>query len=143
MGQHGRIAHHVVRRVVADGVNPETTWAEVAAQLYADSPALQMHGSACSTFLGLCSEGLVVGVPAGKYECSRRDKSFGMVAVRILREEPSLVFDQDALWRHVLNGRDVRHNAQMDVVCTLFRANLIKDGKDENEAEGEHAGADE
>lgn len=126
MGQHGRIAHHVVRRVVADGVNPESAWAEVAAELYSASPALQMHGSACSTFLGLCSEGLVIGVPAGNYECSLRDKNFGLEAVRLLQEEPSLVFDQDALWRHVLNGRVVRHNAQMDVVCTLFRADLIK-----------------
>jgi uncharacterized protein DUF6979 len=130
MGQHGRIAHHVVRRVVADGVNPETTWAEVAAELYGNSPALQMHGSACSTFLGLCAAGFVVGVPVGEYQHSARDKNYGLEAVKILGEEPTLVFDQDTLWRHVLKGRDVRHNAQMDVVCTLYRANLIKSESD-------------
>lgn len=126
MGQHGRIAHHVVRRVVADGVSPDKAWAEVAAELYPKHPALQNCGSACSTFLGLCAAGLVVGVPAGKYEFSARDKNYGLEAVKILEEEPTLAFDQDTLWRHVLNGRSIRHSFQMDVVCTLFRADLIQ-----------------
>lgn len=116
-----------MRRVVADGVRPDTTWAEVAAELYPNEPALRGRNNACSTFLGLCAEGLVVGVPADTYECARRDRNYGLEAVKILREDPTLAFDQDTLWRHVLNGRTVRHAAQMDVVCTLFRAELIRD----------------
>ncbi|MAW59492.1 MAG: hypothetical protein CMJ94_01510 [Planctomycetes bacterium] len=125
MGQHGRIAEHAVRRIREDGLEPADAWAVMAAELYAETPGLQDRGCARAAFLGLCAAGKVRGVAASDCAEPGKDQAYALRALEILQEDLTLAHDQDTLWRHVLDGRTIRHNAQMDVVCTLFRAGML------------------
>lgn len=127
MGQHGRIAEHGVRRITQDALAPADAWAVMAAELYAATPALQDRGCGRSAFLGLCAAGAICGIPASDCVDTKKDQSYALRALEILNEDPTLAHDQDTLWRFVTDGRGIRHNGQMDVVCTLFRAGLLTD----------------
>jgi hypothetical protein len=73
-------------------------------------------------FLGLCEEGRIAHVPAGRCTRSRLNKQYGLDAVRLLVAEPSLA-ERGAreLWERVMDGREKRENGQMDVVLALWR----------------------
>ena len=129
MGQHGRIAEHAVKRITQDALAPEGAWAVMAAELYSGTPALQERGCGRSAFLGLCAAGVVRGVDASDCADAKKDQDYALRALKILNEDPTLAHDQDTLWRLVTEGRTIRHNGQMDVVCTLFRADLLTDGE--------------
>lgn len=127
MGQHGRIAEHAVKRITQDALAPGEAWAVMAAELYSGAPALQERGCGRSAFLGLCAAGVVCGVAATDCADAKKDQDYALRARAILNEDPTLAHDQDTLWRFVTEGRTIRHNGQMDVVCTLFRAGLLTD----------------
>ncbi|MCH2100425.1 MAG: hypothetical protein MK209_00665 [Planctomycetes bacterium] len=108
-----------------DALLPEDAWAVMAAELYAGIPALQERGCGRSTFLGLCVAGVVRGVEVSDCLGAKKDQAYALRALKILNEDPTLAHNQDMLWRLVTEGRVIRHNGQMDVVCTLFRADLL------------------
>lgn len=55
-----------------------------------------------STFLGLCEDGQVSGIPAGKYIKSKLNKEYALLAVGFLQASPSLASDPLALWGKVM-----------------------------------------
>ena len=114
-----------MKRITQDAVAPEGAWALMAGELYAGTPALQRRGCGRSAFLGLCAAGAVRGVTATDCADAKKDQDYALRALTILNEDPTLAHDQDTLWRFVTEGRTIRHNGQMDVVCTLFRAGLL------------------
>lgn len=127
MGQLGRIAEHAVKRITQDALAPEEAWAVMAAELYSGTPALQERGCGRSAFLRLCAAGVVREVTASDCADAKKDQDYALRALKILNEDPTLAHDQDTLWRLVTEGRTIRHNGQMDVECTLFRAEVLTD----------------
>jgi hypothetical protein len=103
-----------------DGLHPVKAWEIAVRAVFPDSPASQYKGCPKSAFLGLAEAGLVLGVPAGQYTTSIENKSYAAAAVQMLRREPQLAQNPLMLWRRVMNGRDKRHNGQMDVVIALL-----------------------
>jgi len=79
------------------------------------------HGA----FLGLCEEGLVVGIPRGDFTRSKRNKAYAVRAVSMIRRDPSLADDTRKLWRRVIGGSRKVENNQMDVVVALWSAGVI------------------
>lgn len=92
-------------------------------------------GSDCprSTFLGLCTAGMVFGVPALPYTTSIKNRLYGETAVKLLKAFPPLASLPSAdIWEIIcrilkLCGVQVAvtHNYQMDIVLGLWRAGLI------------------
>jgi hypothetical protein len=75
-------------------------------------------------FLGLCEEGLVKGIPAGKYAASKDNKAYAVEAVALLTED-ARKWSTGELWRAVSNDPVKAHNSQMDVVMALWKNDLI------------------
>ncbi len=79
-----------------------------------------------STFLGLCEEGLVKGIPAGVYESnSTINKNHAIEAVNYLMNNRINSISQKELWSK-LDVDSKSHNSQMDVVLALWHNNLIQ-----------------
>jgi hypothetical protein len=106
--------------------SPREAWDAAAGEAFPTSASRQRKACPRGAFLGLCEEGLVVGVPAGSYARGRANKSYALQALRLLEREPALAdVGPRALWRRVMNGRHMAPNSQMEVVLELWARRLI------------------
>ena len=106
------------------GDSIQKTWAKSAKEVFITKSA-QEKGCPKNTFLGLCEEGLVKGIPKGDYTKSVKNKNYALKAVSILKNNQEKSFSPKELWMK-LNLSDKRHNSQMDVVLALWENDLIK-----------------
>ncbi|WP_431167235.1 DUF6979 family protein [Tenacibaculum halocynthiae] len=90
-----------------------------------DTKSSQEKGCPKNAFLGLCEEGLVKGIPKGKYTKSVKNKKYALQAVEILKQNTQTTFSPKELWKQLELG-DKKHNSQMDVVLELWEKGLIK-----------------
>lgn len=124
MNSYGKAALDVVELINQKiEREPEKAWEIATIKIFGRGTAAQKKGCPKGAFLGLCEEGLVKGIPNGKYTNSEKNKGYAIRAVTLLRENPSLVHDPKALWTKV--AKELRHNAQMDVVLALWMHQLI------------------
>lgn len=126
-GKYGEIALRAIA-LVRDGVctSAEQSWQIAAREMFPGSPDSQRKGCPKSAFLGLCQEGLVLGIPVGRYTESRDNKMYAIKAVQLLHKDPQLAYSgANALWHKVMNGERKRPNYQMHVVLALWEAKLI------------------
>ena len=103
---------------------PLDRWNAATKQLYPTSPTQQKKGGPRTAFLGLCEEGLVKGIPAGRYTPPKDDKTYALRAVQLLVEGTAQRSVQ-ALWQQVTESEEKPHSSQMDVVLALWKNNLI------------------
>ena len=89
-----------------------------------DTKSSQEKGCPKNTFLGLCEEGLVKGIPKGKYTNSIKNKKYALKAIEILKQNTQTTFSPKELWEQLELG-EKRHNSQMDVVLALWNEGLI------------------
>lgn len=105
--------------------SPRAAWDAAADQLLA-TPSLREKNCPRTTFLSLCQDGLVVGIPMGNYTRAKENKEYAIEAVRQLVRKPVLAdLSPDDLWQIVIGGREVVPNSQMHVVLTLWKRSLI------------------
>jgi hypothetical protein len=93
-------------------------------ELYPTSPTARKKGCPRGAFLGLCEEGMVKGIPAGRYTSSRENKAYAIRAVTLLAEETQN-WSRSTLWQAVTNDPQKTHNSQMDIVLALWKNGLI------------------
>jgi hypothetical protein len=132
MGKYGEVALRataLLRERACEG--PPEAWAVAARTVFPTSIDSQRKPCPKGAYLGLCEEGLVVGVPKGNYTRSRDNKAYAVEAVRLLMRNPALA-DRTArdggaanLWRLVMKGVAKRPNSQMEVVLALWNQRLI------------------
>jgi hypothetical protein len=125
MGKYGEaavIATGFFRGGKAD--SPREAWEMAVAVAFPESVSLQAKGCPRNAYLGLCEEGLVSGVPAGKYTRSVKSKRCAVEAVGLLKFDRSLADNASALWHRVAGSK--AHNSQMDVVIGLWRAGVLE-----------------
>jgi hypothetical protein len=99
------------------------SWFSAAVELF-ESESSQKKGCPRSTFLGLCAEGLVKGIPKGNYTKSVKNKDYALRAVVILKQNRHTTYSPKELWEKLELG-DKRSNSQMDVVLALWYKDLI------------------
>jgi hypothetical protein len=99
------------------------SWFSAAVELF-ESESSQKKGCPRSTFLGLCAEGLVKGIPKGNYTKSVKNKKYAIKAVTVLKQNTQTTFSPKELWDKLELG-DKRSNSQMDVVLALWEHGLI------------------
>ena len=103
---------------------PAIAWSQATSRQFPSSASLRNKGCPKSAFLGLCNEGLVVGVESGKYAKPSKNGEYAIDAVKVLRKNKFLVSQPDLLWKKVA-GNAKTQNHQMDVVIGLWEAGLI------------------
>ena len=125
MTAYGLAAIEAAKRCATGAVSdPVAAWAQ-SAHLFLPTLEGQKKGCPKNTFLGLCEEGFVRGIPRGSYTRSRLNKGYALLALKALRHSPRLLDDSSALWRAVMAGEEKRPNGQMDVVIALWKAELL------------------
>ena len=114
-----------------EGGAPKDAWRRAAERIFPNQKSSQDKGCPRCAFLGLAEEGLIVGIPRGKYTNSADNKRYAIRAVELLREQPHLSDAPHCLWRLVVREEpdpDKSHNNQMDVVVSLWQNGDIKRG---------------
>ncbi|MEQ1620218.1 MAG: hypothetical protein ABL919_02350 [Methylococcales bacterium] len=126
MNKYGEAAKLAVK-YCRDGseIAPAEAWEKAVSKVFPNSTALQDKSCPKGAFLGLCSEGLVEGIPAGAYGRSTKNKEYAVKAVEVLRSNKFLTSQPDLLWKKVA-GRTISSNHQMDVVISLWSAGLVR-----------------
>ncbi|WP_163855571.1 DUF6979 family protein [Paenibacillus elgii] len=127
MGKYGQAALTAVNFLHSSISNsPLDAWEKATKEIFGDGSWGQIKGCPRSTFLGLCEEGLIKGVISGEYTKSKKNKGYGIKAIELISKNPSLLKSTDILWELVLDGKNISHNSQMDVVTSLWLNNLIE-----------------
>lgn len=93
--------------------------------MFGAGTASQAKGCPRDAFLGLCEEGLIKGIPPGKYCHSVKNKKYAMSALGLIRKNATLLKQPARLWELVMQGESKVHNSQMDVVIALWESELI------------------
>ena len=126
MSKYGQTAVQATALVSGGSVQSPTDGWEVAVQrIFPNQEASQKKGCPKNTYLGLCEEGLVKGVPQGDYTRSQDNKRYALEAVQLLRGNSALASDRSLLWKAIMKGENKVENYQMDVVLTLWNEGLI------------------
>ena len=127
MDGYGRVAIRAAELVVTRTCpSPVAAWVTAAHEVFSHSTSQQAKSCPKGAFLGLCEEGLVSGVPSGRYTESRDNKAYAVRAAALLAHDPNLANDGPTrLWNAVLVGHRKRHNSQMNVVLALYRSGLL------------------
>ena len=102
---------------------PWSAWAHAMSESGL-SRSSQDKGCPRNAYLGLCEEGLVKGIPVGRYTQSVDNKQYAIKAVCALVARPELARSPRRLWKAVVLGEKT-HNSQMDVVCALWLRGLL------------------
>jgi hypothetical protein len=93
-------------------------------RLYLSSPTARRKSGPRGAYLGLCEEGLVKGIPPGRYTSSNDNKTYAVRAAALLAEGKQN-WSTSSLWRAVTDDPEKTHNCQMDVVLALWKNGLI------------------
>ncbi len=102
---------------------PKEAWKQAAKEKMS-SPSAQVKGCPKSAFLGLCETGFVKGIPKGNYTLSKKNKTYAIDAINILKEKKDTYSSAIKLWE-VISNNTISHNSQMDVVLALWNNKLI------------------
>ena len=126
MSQYGSVAIKAIQ-MYTDGFvkTPQDAWMKAAGEIIGEGTYGQEKGCPKNAFLGLCEEGIVKGIPGGRYTRSKKNKEYALNAIRILKRSPGLVENKSALWNRVMAGVEKSHNGQMDVVTALWDEGLV------------------
>jgi hypothetical protein len=110
-------------------INPVARWESAVEKMYPTSPVARNKGCPRGAFLGLCEEGLVKGIPPGKYKASKENKGYAVRAAALLTAalvtERKQNWSTSTLWRAVTNDPGKTHHNQMDIVLALWKNDLI------------------
>lgn len=123
MASYGEVALKAVGNYRSHKVTPREAWVAAACEVFTSEDS-QKKCCPRSTFLALCEEGLVIGVPNGKYCNAKENKKYALEAVAILKNSPEKTYNESSLWRAVTEGKK-KYNQQMDVVLSLWNQGYI------------------
>ena len=128
MGKYGKCAEIAVDLLSKkEASDPVEAWNKAVFKIFPTQKPSREKGCPKNAFLGLCEEGIVNGASSGRYTTSDKNKKYALSAVALLKEKPHLCEDENALWGMVKGNEEKKHNAQMDVVISLWNKKAIKD----------------
>ncbi len=120
-----KAVNHYNHSIVKDIVR---SWQIVMLDVFPTQKPSRNKGCPRSTFLGLCENGYVKGVPIGNYKILKnsKNKNYAIKALKLLKSNPHLAtLKPKILWEFVMNGVSKTPNSQMDIVLALWNEGLI------------------
>jgi hypothetical protein len=126
MNQFAEAAKRAVKFYLEHTVaSPDEAWQEAINGL---STSNNVRKKSCprNTFLGLCSDGIIKGIPSDDYnDPNNFERFYARKAVEILRNNSSLADFPRKLWMEIGNG-DKCYDSQMDIVGVLWKEGMLK-----------------
>lgn len=104
---------------------PRGAWEQAVNHVFS-TPASRNKGCPRDAFLGICGEGMVIGVPEGDYSRSEKNKKYAVQAVVLLRQDKSLADSPSRLWQNIMAGEQKKPNQQMEVVTALWNRGFVR-----------------
>jgi hypothetical protein len=124
MNKYGQATLNAIKLIEnKQAFTPTDAWSIATIEIFGKGTEAQKKGCPKGAFIGLCEAGLVRGIPQGKYavrSSSQKNKGYAIRSVELLKVNPALVDNKNALWKAVMNGEVKQHNSQMDVVVALW-----------------------
>lgn len=124
MNKYAQVAIKAIELVNKKELDIINAWKICAKEVFGDTPSA-LKGCPRNAFLGLCEEGMILGIEKGNYTTSLKNKTYALNAVEEIKMDESLVNNPRALWKKVVSSNKA-HNQQMNVVCELYKRGLIK-----------------
>lgn len=129
MGKYGNAAVKATRLYHdRQAATPNQAWELAVREIFPGHTASQQKGCPRNAYLGLCENGDVVGIEEGNYCRSERNKGYAIKALSLIKQDPTSTWEEQTLWDAVMEGAEIVHNHQMDVVLELWKAGLILHG---------------
>ena len=125
MTNYGDIALSAVNIYRIKNDSPRNAWEKATFQIYTKGSSGQKKGCPRDAFLGLCEEGLVVGIKKGDYTESKKNKEYALKAAELLISKKASQEKTTVLWLEIQCDHPKSQNGQMDVVLALWTNNLI------------------
>jgi hypothetical protein len=110
--------------------NPLQAWEDATTEFFGKGTSLQKKACPRGTFLGLCEDGLIKGIPKGNYTKSKDNKMYAISIYKQLRKNPELMnFPNDEIFRKTMikleRNPNKKPNNQVDVVKAIFKRDLF------------------
>jgi len=118
MSKYGQVAV-TAASLARSGMNPLDAWQIAARQVFSTQNASRDKACPKCAFLGLAENGLIKGVPQGRYTKSVDNKRYAVSAVNQIQNNPNLANNTTQLWQ-IVSGGNKQHNGQLDVVIGLW-----------------------
>lgn len=116
------------RSYVIQGMEPKAAWEDAAAKVFKNSASRAKNGYPKSTFLALCSAGVIKGIAAGEYmDRPVEGKHYAVRMIELLREDPDYEDEPQDLFTDGTEGKILKDNGQLDVVFGLWNHGLIEE----------------
>jgi hypothetical protein len=126
MKSHGAAAVAAVKRYNQSEMSEVVAgWEQAVRSEFPESESMQNKGCPRGAFLGLCSEGLVAGIPTGDYTASVKNRRYAVTAARLIRSHRALASNREELWRLCTAPASIQENGQLDVVLALWEAGFL------------------
>lgn len=127
-GQYGETAIMATECIRQTGACPKLAWG-LAAREKCGTANSAAKGCPRSTYLALCQNGWVNGVPKGNYVARRENARYAVCAVRLLLAEDDSTSTRNptVLWDKIqeIENREISYDSQMHVVLALWNAGMI------------------
>ena len=124
----GTVANRAVELLKA-GIceDPSAAWKYAACEIVS-RPLMQKKSCPRAVFVGLCNEGLVIGVKDAPYKKKTHNLLYALEGIQVLKHRPELISSSSRLWKAVIANIGVKtvHNQQMHVLIGLIQCGNIK-----------------
>lgn len=131
-GKYGGAALRAVHLMVQNNYDHITAWDMAIFEAFGEDlgEKKQYKNNPKVTFLTLCSLGSISCIMPIHYDTAIKTKKYVTTAIDILSsKDKSTPINPDDLWQEVIAACDaaasLKHNNQMDVVLTLWYANVL------------------
>lgn len=125
MNKYSQIAIKAIEYCDKYDITPVDAWSRASYEVFPNSESSRKKGCPKSVFLGLCENGLIIGILKGNYTKSKMNKEYALKTISLIEQNKNLLYNEKVLWQNVVNC-DKKHNSQMNVVIDLIENGYIK-----------------
>lgn len=129
MDKYSKSALNVVRYVQENRTeSPVEAWFIATGEQFGEGSWGQKKGCPRTAFLGICEEGLIKGIKAGRYNHKQDslNKQYAINTINLLKQDPTYINkDNKEIWAIVTQGKKIKSNYQVEIVKALWEKDLI------------------
>lgn len=128
MGQYGRAAVYATKCFLKGKASTLRDAWDFAVAQHSDRISSQIKACPREAYFGLCEAGLVKGVqaPNNGVPTTTLNGRYAVRAYQLLKTNPNLASDKQALWNAIPDRTATRENGQLDVVLMMYAAGQLK-----------------